>query len=158
MKMEEREENRHEGLQQQLRELEEEWTAMKTGKHSSAVSWITVEEALEYVENSPRNLMLSLQHKPEAEMIHERSPLRRKLFHDFDDDDQTKKTTSFSHSSCWSSNVTSSSDTRKSKKKTTIERIVSVTMVLLLSWVLYVLMNGFDHLFMNTHINTLVPT
>ncbi|KAG7546269.1 hypothetical protein ISN44_As12g016560 [Arabidopsis suecica] len=159
MKMEEREENRHEGLQQQLKELEEEWTAMKTGKKSSAVSWITVEKALEYVENSPRNLMLSLQHKPEADMTQEISPLRRKLFHDSDDDDdQTKRTTSFSHSSCWSSNVTSSSHTRKSKKKTTIGRIVSVTMVLLLSWVLFVLMNGFDHLSMNTHINTLVPT
>ncbi|KAG7541577.1 hypothetical protein ISN45_Aa07g016560 [Arabidopsis thaliana x Arabidopsis arenosa] len=159
MKKEEREENRHEGLQQQLRELEEEWTAMKTGKNSSAVSWITVEEALDYVENSPRNLMLSLQHKPEAEIIQERSPLRRKLFHDSDDDDdQTKKTTLFSHSSCWSSNVTSSSDTRKSKKKTTMGRIVSITMVMLLSWVLFVLMNCFDHLSMNTHINTLVPT
>ncbi|CAL9226748.1 unnamed protein product [Arabidopsis halleri] len=159
MKREEREENRHEGLQQQLRELEEEWTAMKTGKNSSAVSWITVEEALEYVENSPRNLMLSLQHKPDAEMIQERSPLRRKLFHDSDNDDQTKKTISFSHSSCWSSSVTSSSDTRKSKKKTTMGRIFSITMVMLLSWVLFVLMNCFDHLSsMNTHINTLVPT
>ncbi|XP_010433707.1 PREDICTED: uncharacterized protein LOC104717778 [Camelina sativa] len=161
--MEEREEKKHERLKQQLKELEKEWTDMKTGKKkSSAVSWITVEKAVEFVENSPRKLMLSLQHEPEAEMIQMiqvGSPLRRKLFHDSDDDDgQTKKTTSLSHSSCWSSNVKRASDTTKSKKKTTIERIVSATMVLLLLFVLFVLMNGFDHFSVNTHINTLVPT
>ncbi|XP_010438952.1 PREDICTED: uncharacterized protein LOC104722485 [Camelina sativa] len=159
--MEDREENKHERLKQQLKELEKEWTDMKTGKkNSSAVSWITVEKAVEFVENSPRKLMLSLQHEPEAEMIQVGSRLRRKLFHDSDDDDdgQTKKATSFSHSSCWSSNVKRASDTTKSKKKTTIGRIVSVTMVLLLLCVLFVLMNGFDHFSMNTHINNLVPT
>ncbi|EOA19036.1 hypothetical protein CARUB_v10007693mg [Capsella rubella] len=156
--MEEREENQHERLEQQLKELEKEWTAMKTGKSSSAVSRITVEEALEIVENSPRNLMLSLQNEPEAESTQVRSPLRRKLFHDSDNDDQTKKGASSSHSSCWSSNVTSSSDNTKSKKKT-IGRIVYVTIVLLLLWFLVVLVNGFDHFCTNTHSNnTLVPT
>lgn len=157
--MEEREENRKR-LIQQWSKLEKEWTAMKTGKSSSAVSWITVEEALDFVENSPRNLMLSLQNNPQAEMLQVRSPLRRKLFHDSDDDDQTKKTTLLSHSSCCSSNVMKASGTTKSKKKKTmIGRIVSLTMVLLLSWVLVVFINGFDLLLsMNTHINTLVPT
>lgn len=159
--MEEREENRHERLKQQFRELEEEWTAMKTGKSSSAVSRITMEEALVFVENSPRNLMLSLQDDPEAEMIQNITPLRRKLFHDSgdeSDDDavETKKTTLFSHSSCWSSNVMRTSDSNTKKKKRGI--IVCVTMVLLWLWGLILLMSEFYHLSMDTQINTLVPT
>ncbi|KAL1201213.1 Protein SINE4 [Cardamine amara subsp. amara] len=158
--MEEREINRHERLKQKLSELEQEWTAMKTGKKSSSpISWITVEEALEFVENSPTKLMLSLQHDeacPEADMVQKRSPtLMRKLFHDSEDDDETK-TALFSHSSCWSSNVMRASDDRKKKKK--IARIVSVSTVLLLSCVLIILINVFIHLSINRQINTLVPT
>lgn len=159
--MEEREENPHERLKQQLSELEQEWTAMKMCKSSSAVSWITVEEALGFVDNSPRKLMLSLQQDqacPEAEMIQIRSPLfRRKLFHGSDDDSDERKASSFSHSSCWSSNVMRVRDDKKKKK--TRGKAVSVTVALLLFLVLVVLTNGFDHLSMNRkQIDTLVPT
>uniref|UniRef100_A0A0D3A638 Ribosomal protein eL8/eL30/eS12/Gadd45 domain-containing protein n=1 Tax=Brassica oleracea var. oleracea TaxID=109376 RepID=A0A0D3A638_BRAOL len=110
-------EERHERLNQQFTELEKEWAAMKTSKGSSAVSRITTEEALEFVEYSPRELMLSLQHDqacPEAEM---RSPCRRKLFHDSDDDsDNEAKMTPLSHSTCWSSNVMRVGDTNNKKE------------------------------------------
>ncbi|CAA7037278.1 unnamed protein product [Microthlaspi erraticum] len=162
--MEEIYENPHERLKQKLSELEQEWTAMKTGKSSSAVSWITVEGALDFVENSPRKLMLSLQHdqpSPEAEMIQLRSPFRRKLFHDSDSDgedfDGSKETSfaQFTPSSCLSSNVMR---VRENKKKKQRGRLVCVVMVVLLLLVLVVLINGFDHLFMDRHIDTLVPT
>ncbi|ESQ54818.1 hypothetical protein EUTSA_v10027478mg [Eutrema salsugineum] len=156
-----REVNPHERLKQQLSELEQEWTAMKAGKSSSADSCITVEEALELVENSPRKLMLSLQNEqacPEAEMVPQRSPCRRKLFHDSDDDED--KWTSLSHSPCWSSNVMRVTDNNNNSKKKQKKRgnIVYVSMMLVLLLVLVVLMNGFDHLSMNRQIDTLVPT
>ncbi|RID78695.1 hypothetical protein BRARA_A01491 [Brassica rapa] len=154
-------EERHERLNKQFSELEKEWAAMKTSKGSSAVSRITTEEAMEFVENSPRKLMLSLQHDevcPEAEM---RSPCRRKLFHvsDDDNDDETKMTPLLSHSTCWSSNVMRVGDTnnnKERKKKKKIGMIVCVSMVvfLLMSMFLAVLIDGFD----NRQVNTLVPT
>ncbi|CAN6987323.1 unnamed protein product [Brassica rapa subsp. trilocularis] len=154
-------EERHERLNQQFTELEKEWAAMKTSKGSSAVSRITTEEAMEFVENSPRKLMLSLQHDevcPEAEM---RSPCRRKLFHGSDDDnDDETKMTPLSHSTCWSSNVMRVGCTNKNKKemkkkKKKIGMIVCVSMVviLLMSMFLAVLIDGFD----NRQVNTLAP-
>ncbi|CAN7109736.1 unnamed protein product [Brassica rapa subsp. narinosa] len=152
-------EERHERLNQQFTELEKEWAAMKTSKGSSAVSRITTEEAMEFVENSPRELMLSLQHDqacPEAEM---RSPCRRKLFHDSDhDSDNEAKMTPLSHSTCWSSNVMRVGDTnnnKERKKKKKIGMIVCVSMVvfLLMSMFLAVLIDGFD----NRQVNTLAP-
>lgn len=164
--MEEKEENPHERLKQKLSELEKVWTAMKEGKSSSAVSCITVEEALELVENSPRKLMISLQHDqdgPEAEM---KSPYRRKLFHDSDDDET--RTTRLSHSTCWSSNVMRAGDNNNNnkinkkhekKKKKNRGSIVCVCVIVLLLWVLVVLLiNGFDQLSMNREIYNLVPT
>ncbi|CAH8304154.1 unnamed protein product [Eruca vesicaria subsp. sativa] len=157
--MEEREENPHELLKQKLSELEKVWTDMKTGKLSSAVSCITVEEALELMENSPRKLMISLQHDqagPEAEL---RSPYRRKLFHDSEDNDDETRVTTFSLSTCWSSNVmrvgyNNKYNNEKQDKKKKRGSIVCVCMIGLLLWVLVVLINGFD----NRQINTLVPT
>ncbi|CAF2149718.1 unnamed protein product [Brassica napus] len=154
-------EERHERLNKQFSELEKEWAAMKTSKGSSAVSRITTEEAMEFVENSPRKLMLSLQHDevcPEAEM---RSPCRRKLFHGSDDDnDDETKMTPLSHSTCWSSNVMRVGCTNKNKKemkkkKKKIGMIVCVSMVvfLLMSMFLAVLIDGFD----NRQVNTLAP-
>ncbi|KAL0873363.1 hypothetical protein Bca101_023068 [Brassica carinata] len=108
-------EERNERLNQQFSELEKEWAAMKTGKGSSALSCSsTIEEAMEFVENSPRKLMLSLQHDQEAEM---RSPCRRKLFHDSDDNDDETEMTPLSHSTCWSSNVMRVGDTNDKKEK-----------------------------------------
>ncbi|KAF8054621.1 hypothetical protein N665_1322s0005 [Sinapis alba] len=160
--MEEREENPHERLKQKLSELEKVWTAMKECKNTSAGSCITVEEALELVENSPRKLMISLQHDQaglEAEM---RSPYRRKLFHDSDvDDDDETRTTTFSHSStCWSSNVMRAGDNNyKLNKKNRGSTFVCVSVIVLLLWVLVALINGFDdQLSMNRQFNTLVPT
>ncbi|KAF3530407.1 PREDICTED: uncharacterized protein LOC106302442 [Brassica oleracea var. oleracea] len=156
-------EERHERLNQQFTELEKEWAAMKTSKGSSAVSRITTEEALEFVEYSPRELMLSLQHDqacPEAEM---RSPCRRKLFHDSDDDsDNEAKMTPLSHSTCWSSNVMRVGDTnnkkemKKKNKRGMIVCVVSMVVILLMSMFLAVLMDGFE--FDHRQINTLVPT
>ncbi|KAL0763156.1 hypothetical protein Bca101_079307 [Brassica carinata] len=113
--MEVKEENPHERLKQKLSELEKVWTAMKEGKSSSAVSCITVEEALELVENSPRKLMISLQHDQAGSEVEMRSPYRRKLFHDSDDDDDETRTTRLSHSTCWSSNVTRAGDNNNNK-------------------------------------------
>nr|VDD49563.1 unnamed protein product [Brassica oleracea] len=155
-------EERHERLNQQFTELEKEWAAMKTSKGSSAVSRITTEEALEFVEYSPRELMLSLQHEqacPEAEM---RSPCRRKLFHDSDDDsDNEAKMTPLSHSNCWSSNVMRVGDTnnkkemKKKNKRGMIVCVVSMVVILLMSMFLAVLMDGFE--FDHRQINTLAP-
>lgn len=152
-------EERHERLHKQFSELEKEWAAMKTGKGSSAVSCSsTIEEAMEFVENSPRKLMLSLQHDqacPEAEV---RSPCRRKLFHDSDDNDDETKMTPLSHSTCWSSNVMRVGDTNNKKEKKNkrgmIVCVISVVVILLMFMFLAVVMDGFDH----RQINTLVPT
>ncbi|KAJ4899553.1 hypothetical protein Rs2_13504 [Raphanus sativus] len=119
--MEEREENPHERLKQKLSELEKVWTAMKKCKNTSAGSCITVEEALKFVENSPRKLMISLQHDQAAALEAEmRSPYRRKLFHDSDDydydDDGETRTTKLSHSTCWSSNVMRAGDNNNNNK------------------------------------------
>ncbi|XP_056862895.1 protein SINE4-like [Raphanus sativus] len=169
--MEEREENPHERLKQKLSELEKVWTAMKKCKNTSAGSCITVEEALKFVENSPRKLMISLQHDQAAALEAEmRSPYRRKLFHDSDDydydDDGETRTTKLSHSTCWSSNVMRAGDNnnnnkmnKKHEKKNNRWSIVCVSVIVLLLWVLVVLINGFvDQLSMNWQINTLVPT
>ncbi|CAN8325830.1 unnamed protein product [Cochlearia groenlandica] len=152
------EENPHERLKKKLEELEREWTAMKTGKTSSAVSCITVEEALNFVKNSPRELMLSLQQDDVCSEEEIRSPFRRKLFHDLDDE---TKTTSFSQSSCWSSNVAKARDNvdniKEKKECGKIVCVVSMVMFFLLL-VLVVLMHGFDDFLVNRQIDTLVPT
>ncbi|CAH8384656.1 unnamed protein product [Eruca vesicaria subsp. sativa] len=154
-------EEKHERLNKQFSELEKEWAAMKTGKSSSAISCTsTIEEALEFVENSPRKLMISLQYDqacPEAEM---RSPCRRKLFHDSDDndDDDETKMTMLSHSTCWSSNVIRVGDTnnKEKKKKRGMIVCVSVFVILIMSMFLaVVVIDGFDD---HRQINTLVPT
>ncbi|KAJ4913112.1 Uncharacterized protein Rs2_07733 [Raphanus sativus] len=154
-------EERQERLYKQFSELEKEWAAMKTGKGSSAVSCSsTIEEALEFVENSPRKLMLSLQHDqacPEAEV---RSPCRRKLFHDSDDNDDETNMTPLSHSTCWSSNVMRAGDTNNKKEKKKNKRgmivcvISMVVFLLMFIFLAVVMMDGFDH----RQINTLVPT
>ncbi|XP_013706115.2 protein SINE4-like [Brassica napus] len=162
--MEVKEENPHERLKQKLSELEKVWTAMKEGKSSSAVSCITVEEALELVENSPRKLMISLQHDQAGSEVEMRSPYRRKLFHDSDDDDDETRTTRLSHSTCWSSNVTRAGDNnnnkinKKHEKKKNRGSIVRVCVIVILLCVLVVLINGFDQLSMNREIYNLVPT
>ncbi|KAF8117739.1 hypothetical protein N665_0008s0091 [Sinapis alba] len=145
-------EERHKRLNKQFSELEKEWEAMKTGKgSSSAVSCSSaIEDAMEFVENSPRKLMLSLQHDqacPEAEM---RSPCRRKLFQDSDDE---TKTTPVSHSTCWSSNVMRVRDNKKNKKRGMVG-CVSLVVILLVFMFLAVVIVSFEH----RQINTLVPT
>ncbi|XP_018482305.1 protein SINE4-like [Raphanus sativus] len=164
--MEEREENPHERLKHKLSELEKVWTAMKDCKNTSAGSCITVEEALKFVESSPRKLMISLQHDQDAGLEAEmRSPYRRKLFHDSDDDDDDgeTRTTTFSHSTCWSSNVMKARDNsnkmNKKHEKKNRWSIVCVSVIVIFLWVLVVLINGFvDQLSMNGQINTLIPT
>ncbi|XP_010555560.1 PREDICTED: uncharacterized protein LOC104825023 [Tarenaya hassleriana] len=161
MKDREEEDHPHRRLKQLFSDLEQEWDAMKTAKKSSVSdSSITVamDQALRFLVNSPRKLMLCLQQdRPTSPEPMESPFIRRKLL--FDDSDKDNGESRVTSALC------DDDDSRRigpfprvsNDSSWTSSNVLWVGVCFAVLLVLAVLMNGYDRSVTKQTI-TLVPT